>query len=210
MAKTLVDFSTQQAVVPGGAPGRRQHHPALADGLPALAAPERRPRPCRSTARGSARSRSRRRGARVPRRPHRPARHALRAVAQHEDSPFYWLHSVDDPSRRAAGHEPVAVLPGRTRSRVSDEDAARARASTRPSRRDVFCVVRAADELEDFTVNLRRPDRASTPPRRLGRQVINEAGGYVVRAAALRRGRAEPGRACQPDDPVVGCGHQGV
>jgi len=45
---------------------------------------------------------------------------------------------------------------------------------------DVFCVVRAAQELEDFTVNLRGPIVVHAA-RRLGRQVINEAGDYDVR-----------------------------
>ena len=62
---------------------------------------------------------------------------------------------------------------------MSDEDSHKLGLET-SEEADVFCVVRAAQELEDFTVNLRGPIVVHAA-RRLGRQVINEAGDYDVR-----------------------------
>ena len=103
-------------------------------------------------------------------------RYAL--VAQQEDSSFYWLHSVDDPSVALPVTHPWLFFPSYEVA-VSDEDAAKLGLDA-PEQADVFCVVRAAEELEDFTVNLRGPIVVHAS-RRLGRQVINEAGDYDVR-----------------------------
>ena len=91
------------------------------------------------------------------------------------DSPFFWLHSVD-----------VAV-PVRNpwlffdsyEVRVSDEDAARLELAD-PADADILCVVRASEQLEDFSVNLAAPVVLHTNSR-LGRQIINDAHGYAVR-----------------------------
>ena len=94
------------------------------------------------------------------------------------DSPFYWLHSVE--------HGDVAVpvtVPwlffNTYEVRVPDEDAARLELDA-PGDADIVCVVRAAERLEDFTVNLVAPVVLHRS-RRLGRQIINDAHGYAVR-----------------------------
>lgn len=103
-------------------------------------------------------------------------RYAL--VAQSERTPFYWLHSAD--------HADVAVpvtMPWLFFSdyevRVPDEDAAQL-LLTDPGSAEIFCVVRAAESLEDFTINLAGPVLVNGDAR-LGRQIINDAGGYAVR-----------------------------
>jgi flagellar assembly factor FliW len=99
-------------------------------------------------------------------------------VAQSERTPFYWLHSVD--------HADVAVpvtMPwlffSNYEVRVPDEDAMQLMLSE-PGSAEIFCVVRAAPNIEDFTINLAGPVIVNGV-RRLGRQIINAAGGYSVR-----------------------------
>lgn len=99
-------------------------------------------------------------------------------VGHGEDSPFLWLHSTE--------HADVA-LPVTTpwlffsdyEVKVPEEDARRLELE---ESEDAFilCVVRAASELNDFTVNLAGPVIVHTK-RRLGRQIINDARGYSVR-----------------------------
>jgi flagellar assembly factor FliW len=103
-------------------------------------------------------------------------RYAL--VAQTERTPFYWLHSAD--------HSDIAVpvtMPwlffADYEVRVPDEDAAQLMLGDLGSA-EIFCVVRAAKSLEDFTINLAGPVLVNGE-RRLGRQIINDAGGYAVR-----------------------------
>ena len=99
-------------------------------------------------------------------------------VAQSDRTPFYWLHSAD--------HEDVAVpvtMPwlffDDYEVRVPDEDAAQLRLGD-PGSVEIFCVVRAAAALEDFTINLAGPVIVNGDSR-LGRQIINAVGGYAVR-----------------------------
>lgn len=99
-------------------------------------------------------------------------------IAQDERSPFYWLHSAE--------HADVAVPVTRPwlffhdyEVRVSDEEA-RSLGLAGPEGAEILCVVRATPRLEDFTINLAGPIVINTA-RRLGRQIINESGGYAVR-----------------------------
>ena len=103
-------------------------------------------------------------------------RYAL--IAQSDRTPFYWLHSAD--------HSNVAVpvtMPwlffADYEVRVPDEDAAQLLLGDLGSA-EIFCVVRAAAALEDFTINLAGPVIVNAD-QRLGRQIINAAGGYAVR-----------------------------
>jgi flagellar assembly factor FliW len=123
-------------------------------------------------------------------------RYAL--VAQHEGSSFYWLHSVDDPSVALPVTQPWLFFPTYDVA-VSDEDSHKLGLET-SEEADVFCVVRAAQELEDFTVNLRGPIVVHAA-RRLGRQVINEAGEYDVRQPLfthVQLSQAAPARSTTP------------
>lgn len=99
-------------------------------------------------------------------------------IAQSDDSPFYWLHSVDSPDVALPVTNPWLFF-GDYEVRISEEDIRRLELEG-PQDADIFCVVRAAPDLADFTINLVSPVVVHAR-RRLGRQVINETGGYRVR-----------------------------
>jgi flagellar assembly factor FliW len=103
-------------------------------------------------------------------------RYAL--VAQSERTPFYWLHSADHPDVAVPVTMPWLFFSD-YEVRVPDEDAAQLRLSD-PGSAEIFCVVRAAQSLEDFTINLAGPVIVNAEAQ-LGRQIINDAGGYAVR-----------------------------
>ena len=104
-------------------------------------------------------------------------RYAL--VAQQEGSSFYWLHSVDDPSVALPVTQPWLFFPD-VRRRGVRRGLREAGPRRRPSRPTSSASSAPPQELEDFTVNLRGPIVVHAA-RRLGRQVINEAGDYDVR-----------------------------
>jgi flagellar assembly factor FliW len=128
-------------------------------------------------------------------------RYAL--VARDDKSVFFWLHSVDDPSLAL----PVTV-PWQFYSdyevKLSDDDAATLKLES-PQDAEIFCVVRATDQLGDFTVNLRGPI-VIHGKRRLGRQVINEVGGYGVREPLFARVPLSDVRPATPAAPVAATG----
>jgi flagellar assembly factor FliW len=99
-------------------------------------------------------------------------------IAPTESSVFFWLHSVDEPSLALPVTMPWLFFGG-YEVQVSDEDAARLELEN-PEQADIFIVVRAGEELEDFTANLCGPI-VIHGARRLGRQIINEVSGYAVR-----------------------------
>jgi flagellar assembly factor FliW len=103
-------------------------------------------------------------------------RYAL--LAQSEQTPFYWLHSVDRPDVAVPVTMPWLFFAD-YEVRVPDEDAAQLQLGE-PGSAEIFCVVRAAPALEDFTINLAGPVLVNSE-RRIGRQIINGAGGYAVR-----------------------------
>jgi flagellar assembly factor FliW len=99
-------------------------------------------------------------------------------IAQSESSPFYWLHSTEHADVALPVTNPWLFFSD-YEVKVSDEDTRRLELEG-PESAEIFCVVRAAGELADFTVNLVGPVILHAK-RRLGRQVINEAGGYLLR-----------------------------
>ena len=99
-------------------------------------------------------------------------------IAQNETSTFYWLHSVDDPSLALPVTMPWLFF-NDYEVEVSTEDAAELGLDA-PEQADIFCVVRASDKLEEFTINLCGPIVVHAA-RRVGRQIINESHGYAVR-----------------------------
>jgi len=103
-------------------------------------------------------------------------RYAL--IAQNESASFYWLHSVDDPSVALPVTQPWLFFSD-YEVQVSDDDAARLGLES-SEQADIFCVVRAAKDLKDFTVNLRGPIVIHAGSR-VGRQIINTAGDFEVR-----------------------------
>src|SRR4051812_2246267 len=99
-------------------------------------------------------------------------------VAQDEQTPFYWLQSCEEPDLALPVTNPWLFFP-EYEARVSDDDAAKLDLEG-PEAATIFCVVRAAETIEDFTANLLAPIVVHAA-RRVGRQVINEASGYRVR-----------------------------
>jgi flagellar assembly factor FliW len=99
-------------------------------------------------------------------------------VAKSDDSPFYWLHSVE--------HDDVAVPVTSPWLFFSDyevrvpEDEARSLGLHAPSDAYIVCVVRATEDLGETTINLAGPLIINAESR-TGRQVLNDAGGYSVR-----------------------------
>jgi flagellar assembly factor FliW len=99
-------------------------------------------------------------------------------VAQSEQTPFYWLHSAVHPDVAVPVTMPWLFFSG-YEVRVPDEDAQQLNLSD-PGSAEIFCVVRAASKLAEFTINLAGPVIVNSE-RRLGRQIINAVGGYAVR-----------------------------
>ena len=104
------------------------------------------------------------------------ARWAL--VAKDEDSPFFWLHSVDHADVAVPVTSPWLFI-GDYEVRVSEDEAKRLSLENAGDAY-IVCVVRATEQLADFTINLAGP-LVINAEARLGRQVINDAGGYAVR-----------------------------
>ena len=107
-------------------------------------------------------------------------------IAREENSPFAWLHSVDDPSLALAVTNPFQFFP-EYEVELSDAEAERI-GITSPSDADVYVTVRATEALEDFTVNLRAPILIS---KGRGYQVINDAENAPVRAPLFVAATAE-------------------
>ncbi len=99
-------------------------------------------------------------------------------LKQREDSVFLWLHSADDPSLALPVTRPWNFFPGYEVS-LSDEETTRL---TFPegSEPDVWVTVRAGEELESFSANLKAPILVAEG---IAHQVINEAPDAPVRAA---------------------------
>lgn len=98
-------------------------------------------------------------------------------LAREEDSPLIWLHSVDDPSLAVPITNPFQFF-NEYEVVVSDEEAYRIGLRF-PGEADLYVTVTAAEELEDFSANLRAPILIS---RGVGHQIINEADDAPVRA----------------------------
>ncbi len=95
-----------------------------------------------------------------------------------EDSPFYWLHSVERADLALPVTNPWLFF-GDYEVRVPDEDARRLGLSSADDAL-ILCVVKATEHLADFTINLAGPVIVHKETL-LGRQIINDARGYSVR-----------------------------
>lgn len=107
-------------------------------------------------------------------------------IAREENSPFAWLHSVDDPSLALAVTNPFQFF-SEYSVELSDGEAERI-GIVDPAEAEVYVTVRAAEVLEDFTVNLRAPILMS---KGRGFQVINEADHAPVRTPLFVAATAE-------------------
>ncbi|MFP5364216.1 MAG: flagellar assembly protein FliW [Thermoleophilia bacterium] len=96
------------------------------------------------------------------------------------ESPFSWLHSVEDPDLALPVTRPWQFFPDYEVVVGDEEAAALGIAGDGPA--DVWVTVRAAASIEDFTVNLRAPivvTGGQDGPAAF--QVINDAPGLEVR-----------------------------
>jgi flagellar assembly factor FliW len=113
------------------------------------------------------------------------SRYAL--LSTDADSPFSWLHSVEDPDLALPVARPWEFFPD-YEVVVGDAEAA-ALGLGSDAVADVWVTVRATERVEDFTVNLRAPI-VVTPgddgPQAY--QVINDAPGADVRAPLFAAG----------------------
>lgn len=103
------------------------------------------------------------------------SRYAL--VARDPDDPFVWLHSIDDPSLAIPVTVPWKFF-GDYSVEISDDEAARIGLADAADA-DVYVTVRAGEEIDEFTVNLRAPILVS---HGRGWQVLNEAPEAPLRA----------------------------
>jgi flagellar assembly factor FliW len=101
-------------------------------------------------------------------------------LARDEAGAFLWLQSVDDPEFAIPVVNPWRFFAS-YQVRISEADARRTGLETEPDA-EVYVTVRAADAIEDFSVNLRAPILVS---RGLGFQVINEATDAPLRTPLL-------------------------
>lgn len=96
------------------------------------------------------------------------------------ESPFSWLHSIEDPDLALPVTRPWEFFPSYEVVLADEDAAALGLGGDAPA--DVWVTVRAAASIEDFTVNLRAP--IVVTPGAAGPsafQVINGAPGLDVR-----------------------------
>jgi flagellar assembly factor FliW len=98
-------------------------------------------------------------------------------VPHGQDGVFVWLHSMEDPDLALPLTKPWSFFP-RYEVELSDSEAERIGVSD-PAEAEVWVTVRAAEEAENFSANLRAPIIISGGR---GFQVINEADDAPVRA----------------------------
>jgi flagellar assembly factor FliW len=99
-------------------------------------------------------------------------------VAKDEDSPFFWLHSIDHADVALPVTSPWLFFSD-YEVRVPEDDAKRLEL-TEAGDAYIVCVVRATAELADFSINLAGPLIINAGTR-TGRQVLNDLAGYSVR-----------------------------
>ena len=105
----------------------------------------------------------------------RGTRYAL--VPHDATGTFIWLHSMEDPDLALPVTKPWTFFP-RYEVELSDSEAERIGVSD-PGQAEVFVTVRATEEAQNFSANLRAPIIISSGR---GFQVINEADDAPVRA----------------------------
>jgi flagellar assembly factor FliW len=104
------------------------------------------------------------------------SRYAL--LARDAETPFLWLHSLEDASLALPVTNPHLFFDGFA-VELTDEDAERLGFAGSGAEADVYVTVRAADTLEEFTANLKAPILIRGG---YAYQVINQAPGCALRA----------------------------
>lgn len=113
------------------------------------------------------------------------SRYALLAAAV--DSPFLWLHSIEDPDLALPVTDPHQFFPSFA-VQLADEEAERLGLDDLTAVA-VYVTVRAAAELEDFAANLKAPILVWSGK---GHQVINQSPGCALRAPLFDSPSAQP------------------
>ena len=113
------------------------------------------------------------------------SRYAL--LAAEPDSPFLWLQSLEDPELALPVTDPHQFFPSFA-VQLDDEEAERLGLSDTTAVA-VYVTVRAAEELEDFTANLKAPILVWSGS---GHQVINQTPGCVLRAPLFESPASQP------------------
>ena len=121
-------------------------------------------------------------------------------VAKSDDSPFYWLHSVEYANVAVPVTSPWLFF-SNYEVRVPEEDS-RSLGLEDPSDAWIVCVVRAAENIADFTINLACPIIINADSR-VGRQMLNDAGGYSVRHPLFSEVELSEVQAAHVDVPVT-------
>ena len=103
-------------------------------------------------------------------------------LASQPDSPFVWLHCVDDPTLSLPVTDPHRFFPG-FRVEVTDEDGERLGLDD-DTPVDVYVTVVARADSAEFTANQKAPILIWDGH---GHQVINQAPGADLRAPLLAR-----------------------
>lgn len=109
-------------------------------------------------------------------------------VAPEQDAAFLWLHSLEDPSLALPVADPRRFFSGFALELGEGEQERLAL----PDDFDVYVTVRASEQLEEFTANLRAPLAIADG---IGHQVINQAAGADLRAPLFAESTAAAGRA---------------
>ena len=98
-------------------------------------------------------------------------------VARDADADFLWLHSVEDPALAVPVTDPRRFFDA-YEVELAEEERERL-GLPQLTATDIYVTVRASDQLEDFTANLRAPIVISEGR---GHQVINQAAEAPLRA----------------------------
>ena len=116
------------------------------------------------------------------------SRYAL--LSTDADSPFSWLHSIEDPDLALPVTRPWSFFPGYEVVLSDVEAASIGLDGDAPT--DVWVTVRATERVEDFTVNLRAPIVVTAgPDGPEAFQVINDAPDADVRVPLFAAGEAD-------------------
>lgn len=98
-------------------------------------------------------------------------------VAREADADFLWLHSVEDPALALPVTDPRRFF-GAYEVELAEDERERL-GLPQLTATDIYVTVRASDQLEGFTANLRAPIVISEGR---GHQVINQAAEAPLRA----------------------------
>jgi flagellar assembly factor FliW len=124
-------------------------------------------------------------------------------IATDENSPFFWLQSIEHADVALPVTSPWLFFSDYD-VRISDDEAARLGLADAGDAY-IVCVVRAAEMLDDFTINLVSPLVIHAGTRQ-GRQVINDTGGYSVRHPLFSEVELEEVQASHSAVPVTATG----